>query len=47
MERLKLVIAGGGTGGHISPAVATVTALRGRCQLEAVWIGGTWGVETL
>ncbi len=45
MERLKLAIAGGGTGGHISPAVATVTALRGRCQLETIWIGGTWGVE--
>jgi UDP-N-acetylglucosamine--N-acetylmuramyl-(pentapeptide) pyrophosphoryl-undecaprenol N-acetylglucosamine transferase len=44
-DRLKLVIAGGGTGGHISPALATVSALRGRCQLDVAWIGGTWGVE--
>jgi UDP-N-acetylglucosamine--N-acetylmuramyl-(pentapeptide) pyrophosphoryl-undecaprenol N-acetylglucosamine transferase len=44
-KQLKLVIAGGGTGGHISPAVATVAALRGRCQLETLWIGSTWGVE--
>jgi UDP-N-acetylglucosamine--N-acetylmuramyl-(pentapeptide) pyrophosphoryl-undecaprenol N-acetylglucosamine transferase len=44
-ERLKLAIAGGGTGGHINPAMATVTAFRGRCQLDVIWIGGTWGGE--
>lgn len=42
---LRLVIAAGGTGGHISPALATLAALRERGPVQATWIGGTWGIE--
>lgn len=42
---LRLVIAAGGTGGHISPVLATLSALRARGVVEATWIGGTWGIE--
>ncbi|MCA1666144.1 MAG: glycosyltransferase [Thermomicrobia bacterium] len=44
-ESLKLVIASGGTGGHISPVIAVLTTLRDRCSVDATWIGGTWGIE--
>jgi UDP-N-acetylglucosamine--N-acetylmuramyl-(pentapeptide) pyrophosphoryl-undecaprenol N-acetylglucosamine transferase len=43
---LKLVIAGGGTGGHVLPAVAVVEEIRRRgIPLDAHWIGGHTGVE--
>ncbi|MCA1724988.1 MAG: glycosyltransferase, partial [Thermomicrobia bacterium] len=42
---LKLVIASGGTGGHISPVLAVLKTLRERCAVDATWIGGTWGIE--
>lgn len=42
---LKLVIACGGTGGHISPVIAVLNALRDRAAVDATWIGGTWGIE--
>jgi UDP-N-acetylglucosamine--N-acetylmuramyl-(pentapeptide) pyrophosphoryl-undecaprenol N-acetylglucosamine transferase len=42
---LKLVIASGGTGGHTTPVLAVIAALRARTALDATWIGGTWGVE--
>jgi len=42
---LRLVIAAGGTGGHISPVLATLSVLRARGLIEATWIGGTWGIE--
>ncbi len=42
---LRLVIAAGGTGGHISPVLATLAPLRARGPVEATWIGGTWGIE--
>ncbi|HEV2128140.1 MAG TPA: undecaprenyldiphospho-muramoylpentapeptide beta-N-acetylglucosaminyltransferase [Thermomicrobiales bacterium] len=43
---LRLVIAGGGTGGHVLPAVAVVEELRRRMvPLELLWIGGHTGVE--
>lgn len=42
---LRLVIAAGGTGGHISPALATLSVLRARGPIEVTWIGGTWGIE--
>ncbi len=44
-QPLKLVIASGGTGGHISPIIAVLTTLRERCVVDATWIGGTWGIE--
>ncbi|MGI8690205.1 MAG: undecaprenyldiphospho-muramoylpentapeptide beta-N-acetylglucosaminyltransferase [Thermomicrobiales bacterium] len=42
---LNLVIASGGTGGHISPVIAVLNTLRERCAVDATWIGGTWGIE--
>ncbi len=43
---LRLVIAGGGTGGHVLPAVAVVEELRRRAiAVEFLWIGGRSGVE--
>jgi UDP-N-acetylglucosamine--N-acetylmuramyl-(pentapeptide) pyrophosphoryl-undecaprenol N-acetylglucosamine transferase len=43
---LRLVIAGGGTGGHVLPAVAVVEEIRRRnLPVELLWIGGHNGVE--
>lgn len=45
VQSLNLVIAAGGTGGHISPVIAVLNTLRERCTVDATWIGGTWGIE--
>ncbi|MDP9374398.1 MAG: undecaprenyldiphospho-muramoylpentapeptide beta-N-acetylglucosaminyltransferase [Chloroflexota bacterium] len=45
---MRLVIAGGGTGGHVGPALATIEALRARRPdggLHLLWIGTDDGVE--
>ncbi len=42
---MRLVIAGGGTGGHVSPALATIEVLRRRAPLDLLWIGTSDGVE--
>ncbi len=43
---LRLIIAAGGTGGHVLPAVAVLRELRSReIPLETMWIGGTEGIE--
>lgn len=44
-QSLRLVIGGGGTGGHTQPAVAVVRALRRRVDLDVVWIGSRSGIE--
>lgn len=36
---LRLVIAGGGTGGHISPAIAVAQELQRRGPIDILWIG--------
>jgi UDP-N-acetylglucosamine--N-acetylmuramyl-(pentapeptide) pyrophosphoryl-undecaprenol N-acetylglucosamine transferase len=41
----RIIIAGGGTGGHVQPAVATVQALRGRAPLSLLWVGSHQGLE--
>ena len=43
---LRLVIAGGGTGGHVLPAIAVIDELRRRnLNLDPLWIGSRDGVE--
>jgi UDP-N-acetylglucosamine--N-acetylmuramyl-(pentapeptide) pyrophosphoryl-undecaprenol N-acetylglucosamine transferase len=43
---LRIVIAAGGTGGHIYPALAVLAQLRDRLpELELRWIGGRRGLE--
>ncbi len=36
---IRLVITGGGTGGHVFPGVAIAEELEARCDLECLWIG--------
>ncbi|MCC6313070.1 MAG: undecaprenyldiphospho-muramoylpentapeptide beta-N-acetylglucosaminyltransferase [Thermomicrobiales bacterium] len=43
---VRLVVAGGGTGGHVLPAIAVLDDLRDRGLLgEALWIGSHSGLE--
>ncbi len=42
---VRLVIAGGGTGGHVQPALAVLHELLQRVEIEPLWIGTRDGVE--
>ena len=45
-QALRLVVTGGGTGGHVLPALAVIDELRGRGALaDLIWIGSSEGVE--
>jgi len=45
MSRPTIVIAGGGTGGHVFPAVAVAEALQALADVEVVFCGTARGVE--
>ena len=45
LKPVKIVIAGGGTGGHISPAIAVYEELKKRGPIEVLWIGSHHGGE--
>ena len=43
---IRIVIAGGGTGGHVLPALSVIEELQGRSiPMELLWIGSKDGVE--
>lgn len=44
-KRLRLVIAGGGTGGHVQPAIAVYQRLNASTNVEALWLGSHSGIE--
>lgn len=45
-DRVRIVIAGGGTGGHVLPAIAVHQEIRGRgIDASFLWIGSHTGVE--
>ena len=46
---MRLLVTGGGTGGHVTPAIATIAALRAKLAgeaLELLWIGTAASVES-
>jgi UDP-N-acetylglucosamine--N-acetylmuramyl-(pentapeptide) pyrophosphoryl-undecaprenol N-acetylglucosamine transferase len=44
-RNIRITIAGGGTGGHVQPAIAVADVLRKRADVQLSWIGSTTGVE--
>ncbi len=42
---LRIVIAGGGTGGHVQPALAVLQSLAEQVNVLPVWIGSSAGIE--
>jgi len=43
---MRIVVSGGGTGGHIYPALAVATQLRAQYQAEILFLGSDDGLET-
>lgn len=45
MDKLKFIIAGGGTGGHLFPALAIGEELNDRVGANIHYVGSTYGIE--
>ncbi len=45
-ESLRVILAGGGTGGHVIPALAIAAELRDRYHAQILFVGTSAGVET-
>ena len=43
---MRVIIAGGGTGGHVIPALAIAQALQSRYNAEVLFIGTARAIET-
>jgi UDP-N-acetylglucosamine--N-acetylmuramyl-(pentapeptide) pyrophosphoryl-undecaprenol N-acetylglucosamine transferase len=43
---MRVIIAGGGTGGHVIPAIAIAQELRSRYNAEVLFVGTARGIET-
>jgi UDP-N-acetylglucosamine--N-acetylmuramyl-(pentapeptide) pyrophosphoryl-undecaprenol N-acetylglucosamine transferase len=44
-DTLRIMVAGGGTGGHVYPGIAIVEAIAERTGVEALFVGAQGGVE--
>src|SRR2546430_9574602 len=45
-ERMKVLVSGGGTGGHVYPALAVATLLEKQYQARILYLGSDDGLET-
>ena len=43
---MRVIMAGGGTGGHVIPALAIAQELRSRYSAEVLFVGTARGIET-
>ncbi len=43
---MRVILAGGGTGGHVIPALAIAQELRSRYHADVVFVGTPRGIET-
>ena len=43
---MRVILAGGGTGGHVIPALAIAQELRSRYSAEVKFVGTARGLET-